>query len=87
MDAAVGRHRAMLCGSIGLIAAVPLTTLLAAALVGRGAEASQSPTTERRAAGRTSYALRGRLARNRSRWCSTPCSACMRRGCRMPPSG
>jgi uncharacterized membrane protein len=40
MDAAVGRHRAMLCGSIGLIAAVPLTTLLAAALVGRGAEAS-----------------------------------------------
>jgi hypothetical protein len=62
MDAAVGRHRAMLCGSIGLIAAVPLTTLLAAALVGRGAEASQSPTTERRPAGRTSYALRGRLA-------------------------
>ena len=61
MDAAVGRHRAMLCGSIGLIAAVPLTTLLAAAFVGRGAEASQSPTTERRPAGRT-YALRGRLA-------------------------
>ena len=50
-----------LCGSIGLIAAVPLTTLLAAALVSRGAEASQSSTTERRPAGRTSYALRGRL--------------------------
>jgi uncharacterized membrane protein len=50
-----------LCGSIGLIAAVPLTTLLAAALVGRGAEASESPTPERRPAGRTSYALRGRL--------------------------
>jgi uncharacterized membrane protein len=50
-----------LCGSIGLIAAVPLTTLLAAALAGRGAEASQSPTTERRPVGRTSYALRGRL--------------------------
>jgi hypothetical protein len=57
--AATGRCCA---GSIGLIAAVPLTTLLAAALVGRGAEASQSPTTERRPAGRTSYALRGRLA-------------------------
>jgi uncharacterized membrane protein len=51
-----------LCGSIGLIAAVPLTTLLAAALAGRGAEASQSPTTERGPVGRTSYALRGRLA-------------------------
>jgi hypothetical protein len=52
-----------LCGSIGLIAAVPLTTLLAAALAGAGgaAEASQSPTTERRPFGRTSYALRGRL--------------------------
>jgi uncharacterized membrane protein len=50
-----------LCGSIGLIAAVPLTTLLAAALTGRGAEAGQSLTTERRPAGRTSYALRGRL--------------------------
>ena len=49
------------CGSIGLIAAVPLTTLLAAALTGRGAEAGQSPTTERRPAGRVSYALRGRL--------------------------
>ena len=50
-----------LCGSIGLIAAVPLTTLLAAALTGRGAEAGQSHTTERRPAGRVSYALRGRL--------------------------
>jgi uncharacterized membrane protein len=50
-----------LCGSVGLIAAVPLTTLLAAALAGRGAEASQSPTTERRPAGRVSYGLRGRL--------------------------
>jgi hypothetical protein len=50
-----------LCGSIGLIAAVPLTTLLAAALTGRGAEAGQSHATERRPAGRVSYALRGRL--------------------------
>ena len=50
-----------LCGSIGLIAAVPLTTLLAAALAGGAAEAGQSPTTERRPFGRTSYALRGRL--------------------------
>jgi uncharacterized membrane protein len=50
-----------LCGSIGLIAAVPLTTLLAAALAGPGAEAGQSPTSERRPAGRASYALRGRL--------------------------
>ncbi|HET7519145.1 MAG TPA: YibE/F family protein, partial [Actinomycetes bacterium] len=49
-----------LCGSIGLIAAVPLTTLLAAALTGRGAEADQSSTVERRPIGRTSYALRGR---------------------------
>ena len=50
-----------LCGSIGLIAAVPLTTLLAAALTGRGAEASQFPTPERRPIGRTSYALHGRV--------------------------
>jgi uncharacterized membrane protein len=50
-----------LCGSIRLIAAVPLTTLLAAALAGRGAEAGQSPTTKRRPAGRASYGLRGRL--------------------------
>jgi uncharacterized membrane protein len=50
-----------LCGSIGLIAAVPLTTLLAAALTGRGAEAGQPLATERRPAGRSSYALRGRL--------------------------
>jgi hypothetical protein len=40
---------------------VPLTTLLAAALTGQGAEAGQSPATERRLAGRVSYALRGRL--------------------------
>jgi uncharacterized membrane protein len=50
-----------LCGSIGLIAAVPLTTLLAAALTGPGAEAGQPLATERRPAGRSSYALRGRL--------------------------
>ena len=50
-----------LCGSIGLVAAVPLTTLLAAALAGRGAEAGQSPTAERRPAARVSYALRGPL--------------------------
>jgi uncharacterized membrane protein len=50
-----------LCGSIGLIAAVPLTTLLAAALTGQATEAGQSPTTEPRPVGRTSYALRGRL--------------------------
>jgi hypothetical protein len=49
-----------LCGSIGLIAAVPLTTLLAAALTGQGAESGQAVTTERRPAGRASYALRGR---------------------------
>jgi uncharacterized membrane protein len=49
-----------LCGSIGLITAVPLTTVLAAALAGQGAEAAQSTATERRPAGRRSYALRGR---------------------------
>ena len=87
MDAAGGRHRAMLCGSIGLIAAVPLTTLLAAALVGRGAEASQSPPPSgARLVARPMRCGAG-SPRNRSRWCSTPCSACMRRGCRMPPSG
>jgi uncharacterized membrane protein len=56
-----------LCGSVGLIAAVPLTTLLAAALAGQGAEAGQSPTAERRSAGRASYALRGRLAPTQNR--------------------
>jgi uncharacterized membrane protein len=50
-----------LCGSIGLIAAVPLTTLLAAALTGQGAETGQSHATGRHPAGRASYALRGRL--------------------------
>lgn len=51
-----------LCGSIGLIAAVPLTTVLAAALTGPRADVGQSPTAERRLAGRASYALRGRLS-------------------------
>jgi uncharacterized membrane protein len=50
-----------LSGSIGLIAAVPLTTVLAAALTRQGAEADQSSAVERRPLGRTSYALRGRL--------------------------
>jgi hypothetical protein len=50
-----------LCGSIGLIAAVPLTTVLAAALTRRGTEADQSFAVERRPLGRASYALRGRL--------------------------
>jgi uncharacterized membrane protein len=50
-----------LCGSIGLIAAVPLTTVLAAALTRRGTEADQSSAVERRPLGRVSYALRGRL--------------------------
>jgi uncharacterized membrane protein len=49
-----------LCGSIGLIAAVPLTTVLAAALTGQGAERGQAVTAERRPAERLSYALRGR---------------------------
>ena len=49
-----------LCGSIGLIAAVPLTTILAAALASQGAENGQSVTAERRPAGRVSYGLRGR---------------------------
>jgi uncharacterized membrane protein len=49
-----------LCGSIGLIAAVPLTTVLAAALTRRGTEAEQSPVVERRPLGRVSYALHGR---------------------------
>jgi hypothetical protein len=44
-----------------LIAAVPLTTLLAAALTGQGAEAGQPSAPERRPAGRVSHALRGRL--------------------------
>jgi hypothetical protein len=47
-----------LCGSVGLIAAVPLTTLLAAALAGQAAESGQSPTADRRVAGRASYAPR-----------------------------
>jgi hypothetical protein len=51
-----------LCGSIGLIAAVPLTTVLAAALTGPRRHVGQSPTAERRLAGRASYALRGRLS-------------------------
>ena len=51
-----------LCGSIGLIAAVPLTTVLAATLTGQGTEAAQSATREQRPAGRVSYALRGRLS-------------------------
>jgi uncharacterized membrane protein len=50
-----------LCGSIGLIAAVPLTTVLAAALTRRGTEADQSFAVERRPLGRASYALGGRL--------------------------
>ncbi len=50
-----------LCGSIGLIAAVPLTTVLAAALTRRGTEADQSFAVERRPLGRASYGLRGRL--------------------------
>jgi len=50
-----------LCGSIGLITAVPLTTVLAAALTRRGTEADQSSAVERRPLGRISYALRGRL--------------------------
>jgi uncharacterized membrane protein len=49
-----------LCGSIGLIAAVPLTTVLAAALTSQDAENGQSVTAERRLTGRVSYALRGR---------------------------
>ena len=50
-----------LCGSIGLIAAVPLTTVLAAALTRRATEANQSSAVEQRPLGRASYALRGRL--------------------------
>jgi uncharacterized membrane protein len=49
-----------LCGSIGLIAAVPLTTVLAAALTSQDAEKGRSVAAERRPAGRVSYALRGR---------------------------
>jgi hypothetical protein len=56
-----------LCGSIGLIAAVPLTTPLAAALAGQAAETGQSPTGERRPAGRVSFALRGRLTPEQDR--------------------
>jgi uncharacterized membrane protein len=54
-----------LCGSIGLIAAVPLTTVLAAALASQGAENGQSVTAERRPAGRVSYGLRGRRSPQR----------------------
>jgi uncharacterized membrane protein len=50
-----------LCGSIGLIAAVPLTTVLAAALTRRATEADQFSAVEQRPLGRASYALRGRL--------------------------
>jgi uncharacterized membrane protein len=57
-----------LCGSIGLIAAVPLTTLLAAALTGQGAQAGQSLTTDRHLAARGSYALRGRLTPEQDQW-------------------
>ena len=76
-----------LSGSIGLIAAVPLTTVLAAALTRQGAEADQSSAVERRSLGRASYALRGRLPPEQDQLVSTPCSACMRHGCRMQPSG
>jgi hypothetical protein len=54
-----------LCGSIGLIAAVPLTTVLAAALTSQDAKNGQSVTAERRPAGRVSYALRGRRSSER----------------------
>jgi uncharacterized membrane protein len=54
-----------LCGSIGLIAAVPLTTVLAAALTSQDAEHGQSVAAERRPAGRVSYALRGRRSPER----------------------
>jgi uncharacterized membrane protein len=54
-----------LCGSIGLIAAVPLTTVLAAVLTSQDAENGQSVTAERRPAGRVSYALRGRRSPER----------------------
>jgi len=76
-----------LCGSIGLIAAVPLTTLLAAAVAGQAAETGQSPTGERRPAGRVSFALRGRLTPNRTDRYSRRYCACMRRGFRMLPLG
>jgi hypothetical protein len=54
-----------LCGSIGLIAAVPLTTMLAAALTSQDAENGQSVAAERRPVGRVSYAVRGRRSRER----------------------
>jgi uncharacterized membrane protein len=56
-----------LCGSIGLIAAVPLTTLLAAALTGQRADGGQFPTAKRGPAGRISYAPRGRLTPDQDR--------------------
>jgi hypothetical protein len=56
-----------LCGSVGLIAAVPLTTLLAAALTGQTAEAGQSPTADRHLAGRASYAPPGQLTSEQAR--------------------
>jgi uncharacterized membrane protein len=57
-----------LCGSIGLIAAVPLTTVLAAALTRQGTEADQSFAVERRPIGRASYGLRGRLLPEQDQW-------------------
>jgi uncharacterized membrane protein len=54
-----------LCGSVGLIAAVPLTTVLAAALTSQDAEKGQSVAADRRPAGRVSYAVRGRRSPQR----------------------
>jgi uncharacterized membrane protein len=56
-----------LCGSVGLIAAVPLTTLLAAALTGRAADAGQSPAADQRVAARASYAPPRRLTPDQAR--------------------
>ena len=51
-----------LCGSIGLIAAVPLTTMLAAALAAPGAEATDQPAHHSPAAARMPYSPRRGLA-------------------------
>jgi uncharacterized membrane protein len=51
-----------LCGSIGLIAAVPLTTMLAAALAAPGAEAADEPAHHGPAGARMPYSPRRGLA-------------------------
>ena len=68
-----------LCGSIGLIAAVPLTTMLAAALAAPQAEAADAPAHHSPAAARMPYSPRRGLASDQP--------VVLRAGARAPSAG